>query len=251
MPVDFRARLKPDFPPLLGILVTLPAPEIAEIAAGAGFDWLWLDMEHGLLDVPDVQRAVMAAGEVPCLARVPVNEEAWIKRVLDTGVAGLVIPQVNTAELAARAVEFTRYPPEGRRSVGMARAQGYGMQFASYIARANQELALLVQIEHIQAVENLDAILAVPGLDGVILGPYDLSASMGLLGEVDAPQVRAAIARVRAACSAHKMPVGIYAGDAAAARRALTDGFQLVAAGMDVVVLARALGKLRAEIGAK
>lgn len=246
MTMNFRSRLR-NGKPLTGLIITLPVPEISEIAAGAGFDWLWLDMEHGLLDVADVQRAAMAAGATPCLARVPVNEEAWIKRVLDTGVEGVIIPQVNTVEQAERAVGFTRYPPDGRRSVGAARAQGYGVHSSEYIARANRDLTLLIQVEHIQAVENLDAILAVPGVDGVVIGPYDLAASMNQLGPLG-DEVHAAIHQIRATCQAQKMPVGIFAGDAAAARIALADGFDLVVASTDSMVLSRALGQLVKEL---
>lgn len=240
----FRQRLS-GRETLVGTIVTLPAPELAEMAAGAGFDWLWLDMEHGLLDVAGVQRAAIAAGSTPCLARVPVNDEAWIKRVLDTGVEGLIIPQVNTPELAQRAARYTRYPPEGVRSVGAGRAHAYGPGFDSYVARANAELVLLVQIEHVQAVENLEAILSVPGVDGVIIGPYDLSASMGKTGQVNDPEVRAKIMHIRETCERRAKPVGIFAGDLPAARRALSDGFRLVAAGTDVMILSSAWGDLR------
>jgi 2-keto-3-deoxy-L-rhamnonate aldolase RhmA len=247
MPENFRSKLAQNIP-LIGLIVTLPLPEIAEIAAGAGFDWIWLDMEHGLLDVVDVQRAAMAVGFVPCLARVPVNDEVWIKRVLDTGVDGLIIPQVNTVEQAERAVQLTRYPPEGSRSVGISRAHSYGFHFGEYITHANRDLTLLVQIEHIQAVENLEAILAVHGVDGVFIGPYDLSASMNKLGQVDDPQVRSAIKHVQTACGAKGMPVGIFAGGSAAAQRALAEGFRLIAASTDTLVFSSALEKLRKGI---
>jgi 2-keto-3-deoxy-L-rhamnonate aldolase RhmA len=232
---------------LLGTLLTLPAAELAEMATLAGFDWLWLDMEHGLLDVPGVQRAAMAAG-IPCLARVPVNEEAWIKRVLDTGVDGLIIPQVNTPEQAEKAARFTRYPPVGVRSVGMGRAQSYGPGLGAYVARANAELILLVQIEHIQAVRNLEAILDVAGVDGIIVGPYDLSASLNLIGQVDAPEVRAAIETIQAVCDRRGVPAGIFATDVPAARRALRDGFSLVSLGTDVQTLSNTWIRALAEI---
>ena len=231
---------------LIGTVIALPAPEAAELAALCGFDWLWLDMEHGMLDVTGVQRAAMAAGETPCLARVPVNEEAWIKRVLDTGVAGLIIPQVNTAEMAQRAVSLTRYPPLGRRSVGLARSAGYGRSFDHYIASANSDLALFVQIEHIQAVENLESILDVPGVDGVIIGPYDLSAGMGKTGQVDDPQVTAQIAHIRETCQRRAVPLGIFAADTAAGLRARQDGFKLINIGTDFSMLGSAWSAARA-----
>jgi 2-keto-3-deoxy-L-rhamnonate aldolase RhmA len=244
---NFRTKLAQD-DPLIGLIVTLPSPEVTEIAAAAGFDWIWLDMEHGLLDVVDVQRAAMAAGSVPCLVRVPVNEEVWIKRVLDTGVEGLIIPQINTAEQAECAVQLTRYPPEGNRSVGISRAHSYGFHFGDYIARANRNLTLLVQIENIQAVENLEAILAVPGVDGIFIGPYDLSASMNKLGQVNDPQVRSAIKHVQTACNAKGKPVGIFAADGIATQHALAEGFRLIAASTDILVFSSALGKLRKDI---
>ncbi len=243
--------MKPDFlsrmvagEAKLGLAITINAPEVAEIAAQAGMDWLWLDMEHGSLDVVDVQRACMAAPGSVCLARVPVNDEAWIKRVLDTGVDGLIIPQVNTAELARRAVDWTMYPPQGRRSVGAGRAHAYGASFETYIQAANRDLLLFIQIEHIDAVNNLDAILDVKGISGVIIGPYDLSASMGLTGQVSAPSVREAIERIRLTCDARNVAVGIFAADEAAARSRLAQGFRMVAAGTDVMFLSAGMGGL-------
>lgn len=244
---SFRSRLR-EPTPLVGTILTLPSPELAEICAQAGFDFLWLDMEHGLLEVKDVQRAVMAAGSTPCLVRVPVNQEAWIKRALDTGAAGVILPQVNSAAEARDAVRWSRYPPEGARSVGIGRAQGYGAGLSAYVETANRETAVLVQVEHVRALENLDAILAADGLDGVIVGPYDLSASMGMTGQVTRPEVVAAVKQVREACSARGIPVGVFAADAVGAGRALADGFRLVAAGMDSLVFSRAMRAMRAEI---
>jgi len=145
-------------------------------------------------------------------------------------------------------VELLRYPPQGKRSVGIGRAHRYGLGFAEYVARANRELVLLVQIEHIQAVENIDSILAVPGVDGVFIGPFDLAASMGRMGQVEDPAVQGAIAKVRLACSAHQIPAGIFAADTAAAQRALADGFTLLAAGMDITILSGALARLRRDL---
>jgi 2-dehydro-3-deoxyglucarate aldolase/4-hydroxy-2-oxoheptanedioate aldolase len=245
--INFRQRLAKGAP-LVGTILTLPVPELVEMCARADFDYLWLDMEHGLFDIAALQRGVIAAGNVPCLARVPVNEEAWIKRALDSGVAGLIIPQVNTAEAARSAVRATRYPPQGARSVGIGRAQGYGADFAQYVARANAEIALLVQIEHVQAVENLEVILAVEGIDGLVIGPYDLSASLGMPGRLDDPQVVALIERVLRVCQERGMPVGIFSADASGARRALQAGYRLVAAGLDSLVFSTAVRKLRREI---
>jgi 2-dehydro-3-deoxyglucarate aldolase/4-hydroxy-2-oxoheptanedioate aldolase len=226
--------------PLIGTILTLPAPELAELAAQCGFDWLWLDIEHGLFEVADVQRAAMAAGDTPCFVRVPANDEAWIKRVLDTGVSGLIVPQVNSAELAEQAVRYTRYPPEGTRSAGMGRAYGYTRSFADYVARANHDLVLIIQVEHIQAVENLEPILDVQGIDAVIIGPFDLSASMGKIGQVDDPEVLEKIAAVRETCIRRGVVVGLYVTNTAAGRRALDEGYQLVILGCDIGMLGNA-----------
>ena len=221
---------------LTGTILTLPAPELAEIAAGAGFDWLFLDMEHGLLDIAGAQRMVQAAGACPCLIRVPVNEPVWIKKAMDIGSAGLIFPNIKSAEEAARAVREAKYPPEGVRSVGIGRAHGYGARFAEYVASANLDTILVAQVEHIDGVGNIDDILGTPGVDAVFVGPFDLSASMGKPGRTGDTDVRGAIAAVRKACAARGVPAGIFAPDVGAARAALGEGFSFVCVGMDVTL---------------
>jgi 2-keto-3-deoxy-L-rhamnonate aldolase RhmA len=131
-----------------------------------------------------------------CIVRVPEAAEMPIKRALDLGAHGIIVPQVNTAEQADDVVRWSRYAPEGARGVGLARAQGYGAKFREYLSRANDEIAVIVQAEHSHAVDNIEAIARVPGVDAVLLGPYDLSASLGLMGQIDHPTVVAAIRRV-------------------------------------------------------
>jgi 2-dehydro-3-deoxyglucarate aldolase len=234
---------------LLGTVVSLPLPEIAEMCAYAGFDWLFLDMEHGLLDFETVQRMAMAAGtRCACLARLPAATSVWIKKALDLGIAGIIVPMINTPEEAARVVQHAKYPPIGRRSVGVGRAHRYGSNFRVYVDTANDNTTIIVQIEHIQAVENIDAILEVPGIDGVLVGPFDLSASMGKPGYTDAPDVLAAIERVLAACKEHDRPAGIFMGDTAGAKWALEKGFSLVACSTDTMLLTGALGGLLKDL---
>jgi len=240
MNAQFKSRLK-NREKLVGTLITLPSPELAEIAAEVGFDWLFVDMEHGRLDLAVVQRIAQAAGDrCPCLVRVPANDEMWVKKILDVGVAGLIFPHLNTPEDAAAIVGWCRYAPDGTRSVGMARAQGYGRRFDEYLAKANADTTLVAQAEHIDAVRNIDWILEVPGIDAAFVGPYDLSSSMGKPGRVQDPDVRDAIGVVRAACEKRNIPAGIFAGDADAASRALGEGFTLVAVGLDVTLFSRA-----------
>ncbi|MGD0003912.1 MAG: aldolase/citrate lyase family protein [Anaerolineaceae bacterium] len=237
MKESFRTRLKRgDL--LTGTLVSLPAPEVAEILAEAGFDWLFIDMEHSQLDPPAAQVILQAVDyRIDCVLRVALNDEIWIKKALDTGASGVIIPQVNSAEDARRAVRFCKYPPQGSRSVGLFRAQGYGVRLAEYLAEANSETAVIVQVEHIQAVENVEAIIAVEGVDAVLVGPYDLSASMDHMGQVEHPEVQAAIQRVRQVCQAQNMPLGIYAATAERARDYIQQGYRLAAVSSDTLML--------------
>ncbi|MEO2034960.1 MAG: aldolase/citrate lyase family protein, partial [Planctomycetaceae bacterium] len=160
---NFRDRLR-NGERLCGTMVTLPTPAVAEILADTGFDWLFVDGEHGPLGTTEVLSILQAVGDrIPCIVRVPVADEVYIKQVLDLGAAGIIAPQVNTAELAAAVVSAARYAPEGSRGVGLARAHGYGMAFQDYIENANQHTTVIVQAEHALGVENIESIAAVPG----------------------------------------------------------------------------------------
>lgn len=244
MSPTFRERLSSN-ELLIGTLVTLAAPEVTEILTGAGFDWLWIDLEHAPLG-PYAAQALLqaAAGRTACVLRVPLNDEIWIKKALDIGANGIIVPMVNTAEAARRAVVLSKYPPQGSRSVGVARAQGYGANLAAYLRTANQQTAVIVQAEHIQAVENIDAILEVDGIDAVMVGPYDLSASMGLIGQVEHPRVQEAIQRVRQACQARGKPLGVFVASVERAQAYIQEGFHLVATGVDTMLLAQAAGTI-------
>jgi 2-dehydro-3-deoxyglucarate aldolase len=169
--------------------------------------------------------------------------------VLDLGAHGIIVPQVNTPEQAASVVRWARYAPEGARGVGLACAHGYGVTFAEYLSAANREIAVIVQAEHIQAVEHIEAIVRVPGVDAVQLGPYDLSASLGRMGQVDDPAVVAAIDRVIGACQAVGMPVGCFGIDAAAVQPFLARGCTLIVAGVDTLFLAGGATRLLDHLG--
>lgn len=237
---DFRTRLLAH-EPLVGTLVTLPSPEIAEICADAGFDWLFLDMEHGSLGLDDVQRIIQAVGErCPCLVRVPATERLWVTRVLEIGVAGLILPQLTSAADVARVISYSKYPPPGTRSVGIGRAHRYGARFAEYLARANEDTAIVVQIEHIDAVRNLNEIIRVPGVDAILIGPFDLSASMGKPGALSDPEVQAALETVRARVSGAGMPIGIFSTELEGGKRVLASGYTLVPVATDALLLVRA-----------
>jgi 2-dehydro-3-deoxyglucarate aldolase/4-hydroxy-2-oxoheptanedioate aldolase len=238
--LNFRTRLAKR-ERLIGTLLTLPLPALAEMCADAGFDWLFLDMEHGALDLHDVQCIAQAVNDkCPCVVRVPINERMWIGKVLDLGVAGIILPQVNRAEDAQRAVFAAKYPPQGGRGVGVGRASRYGADLQNYLRNANDETALIVQIEHREAVENVEAIVNVAGVDALMLGPFDLSGSLGKLGQIDAPETQAAIARVREFGMSRKIPISLFCPDVEHARRALQDGFTLVPIASDNLMFTRA-----------
>jgi 2-keto-3-deoxy-L-rhamnonate aldolase RhmA len=243
MESDLRKRLiQGDL--LKGTIISLPCPQVAELLSGAGFDWLFIDGEHGPLSVGDIQLLLQAAQpHCPCVVRLAANDAVHVKQALDTGADGIIAPLVNDADTAARVASWARYPPLGTRSVGIARAQGYGASFASYMATANTQVAVVVQVEHIDAVANIDSILDVEGIDGVFVGPYDLSASMGKPGQVNDADVQHQIETVRQACLQHSVPIGIFGVDAAAVQPFVQQGYTLIAMGMDSLLLIQSAQK--------
>jgi 2-keto-3-deoxy-L-rhamnonate aldolase RhmA len=246
---DFRARLKRQ-ETLVGTMVTLASAASAEVLASVGFDWLFIDCEHGAIETRDLAAILQAVGHrTPCIVRVPEAAEVPIKKALDLGAHGIIVPQVNTPEQAANVVRWARYAPEGARGVGLARAHGYGVTFAEYLSAANREIAVIVQAEHMQAVENIEAIVRVPGVDAVLPGPYDLSASLGRMGQVDDPAVVAAIDRVVAACQAAGMPLRYFGVTAAAIRPFVARGCTLIVASADTLHLAGAAKAMLKELG--
>ncbi len=249
MMTGFRARLLGG-ERLIGTLVSLPSPEIAELLAEIGFDWLFIDAEHGPMDCERIQGLLQAiGGRCAALVRVPSGEEVWIKQALDVGASGVIVPQVNSAEQAARVVQLCKYPPLGTRGVGIARAHRYGLAFADYVAGANDSVAVVVQAEHIEAVRGIEAIVAVAGIDAVLIGPYDLSASLGKPGQITDPEVRAAIGAVRHACLSAGVRLGIFGVSAASVRPYLDEGYTLITVGVDTVFLTQAARATLSELG--
>jgi 2-keto-3-deoxy-L-rhamnonate aldolase RhmA len=244
----FRKRLKAG-ETLLGTMVTLPTPAISEVLAGVGFDWLFIDGEHGPLETGDILGILQAVGErIACIVRVPGAEEAPIKKVLDQGAEGIIVPQVNTVDQAASVVRYARYSPSGSRGVGLSRAQGYGMRFEQYVATANEQIALIVQAEHALAVENIESIVKLEGIDAVLVGAYDLAASLGKMGRIDDPAVTDAIEHVSKTCQAAGIPLGCFGLSAAALRSSRERGYTLIAAGVDTLLLAGAARRMLEDL---
>lgn len=234
---DFGVKLQSGHA-LIGTLVTLSDPQVAEILSSCGFDWLFIDGEHAPLGAMDIQRILQAVhGGCPCAVRIPANEEVYIKQTLDSGAGGIIVPRVNDAEMARQAVRHAKYPPAGERSVGISRAHGFGRRFDEYVSTANENTAVVVQIEHRDGADNIEAILDVPGVDAVFIGPYDMSASLGRTGELADPEVVRCIHRVRDCCLARQVPVGIFTMDANAVKPLIEEGYTLIAVGMDAVML--------------
>ncbi len=231
--MNFTQRLREN-ELLLGTMLTLPSPEVAEIIGACGYDWLFMDGEHGNLSTLEWQRVLQAvAGRSAAIIRVAANTERDIKKLLDIGADGIIAPQVNSAETARHVVACCKYPPRGIRGVGLARAQGYGRDFATYMESANDRIAVIVQAEHIDAVNNIDEIARVEGIDAVFIGPYDLSASMGLMGEIEHPDVVAAIDRVGEACKQNDIALGYFGVTAESVEGYIEKGYNLICAGVD------------------
>lgn len=225
----------------IGLWQGLASPYCAEICAGAGFDWLLFDGEHSPTDIPGLLAQLQAVTGTPAhaVARPPFGEARLIKQYLDLGFETLLIPMVNSAEQAAQLVRACRYPPEGIRGVGMSRASRWGRD-ANYVAEANREVCLLVQIETREALANLDEICRTEGVDGVFIGPADLAASLGHLGRPGHPEVVAAIEAAIASIRAAGKAPGILSADPALADRYIELGCTFVAVGTDMSLLARA-----------
>lgn len=218
----------------VGTWLTLPDPMIANLMARVGFDWLTIELEHSPTSFESAAQSfaiIAAAGCVP-LTRVPWNTAENIKRVLDTGAWGVVVPMVNSREEAEAAVSATRYAPLGQRSIGgLLHATSFDTDASTYYAKANQEILLVLMVEHVLAVENLEAIAAVPGVDVLFIGPNDLHNSMGCAPafESEDPRFLAAMDKVLEVCKKRGIAPGIHVADMAAAKRRLAQGFRFIA----------------------
>lgn len=239
-----------------GTWITLGNPAIAEIMAQAGFDWLVIDMEHSALafrQAEELIRVIELAGGTP-LVRVWSNERVVIKKVLDSGAHGIIVPMVNCVEETLRCISSAYYPPRGTRSVGLARAQGYGQTFEEYCEWSARETVVIVQVEHVDSVRNLEKILCVDGVDGCMIGLYDLSASIGRPGDFDDPQVVRLLAEIRRVALHCGRSVGLHsvAPDTDQFRKRVDEGFNFLAYSVDSVMFStlcrRAVSDIRSIV---
>ena len=197
---------------LIGSWITIGHPTIAEIMCKSGFDWLAIDLEHSTISLRDAEELIRTIDlcDVSPLVRLTSNNKDQIKRVMDAGSHGIIVPMVNSADEAKAAVDAAKYPPLGKRGVGLARAQGYGSNFDDYITWQKKEVVIIVQIEHIDAVNNLSSILSVDGIDGYIIGPYDLSASINKAGKFDDRELQDLIKKIKKIGDSCNKPGGIH-----------------------------------------
>lgn len=240
---SFATKIQNSSRAQVGVWVCSGSATVAEICAGSGVDWLLIDAEHTANDLQSILVQLQAVHGYPAtpVVRPPHSDPNLIKQYLDLGVQNLILPMVNTAEEAARHVKAIHYPPHGIRGVGsaLARASRWN-RIENYLQEANDYISLFVQIETSEAVKNLDAILAVPGIDGIFIGPSDLAASMGLLGQQDHPDVVATVEATIKTAKTKGIFVGVNAFAPATADRYIAAGANFILAGADVAMLARA-----------
>lgn len=225
----------------IGSWITLGHFSIAEIMAKAGFDWLCIDLEHSVIDYYEAEQLIATIESNGCVpyVRVGANDLTIIKRVLDAGAKGVIVPMVNSKEDAEKAVAAAKYPPAGNRGVGLARAQGYGFDFDKYVGSINNHVKIIAQVEHHEAIENLDKIVSVDGLSGTIIGPYDLSGSIGLPGQYDHPDVKKLLNKYETICKELSSPLGFHVvpADYKLVIEKIKTGYTFIAFSLDTIFL--------------
>jgi 4-hydroxy-2-oxoheptanedioate aldolase len=228
--------------PAVGTWLSLGSITAARFMARAGFAWLTVDLEHSLVDWETATHIFASVADAGCvaLARVPSNRHDHIKRVLDNGAMGVVVPMVNSRQEAEDAVAAVLYPPRGTRSVGgSVHALNFAASANDYFAKANDELLVVLQCEHIRSVEDAEAIFSVPGIDAIFVGPNDLAASMRSKEgrPPSAEATRQAMAHILATCKKHHVPAGLHCGSADEANQRIADGWQFLAIGSELKMM--------------
>ena len=242
----------------IGSWVSLFHPSIIEVMATAGFDWLVVDMEHSVVDYFHAQQmiATIQAQGLPAYVRLPENNGRIIKRVLDAGADGLIVPNVRNRTEAEAAVRWSNYPPVGTRGVGLGRAARYGVNggFETYREGKSKHIPVVAQIEHIDAIHDLDAIISTDGIHGTLIGPYDLSGSMGKPGRYDEPDVRAALTRYEAVAKNYPdklMGSHVVKTEADALLEKVALGYNFLAFGIDTLFLGNMVNERMGAVRAR
>lgn len=233
---------------MIGTLISLPSPEICELLGQVGYDWLFIDTEHGAFNPQQAQGMLQAAAPTPCVIRVPVGEAIWLKKALDIGAAGVIVPQVHNSSQAKDIINQCKYSPDGDRGIGIGRAHKYGIEFERYLENANKETAVILQAESAEAVKNIDDIVSVEGLDAILIGPYDLSASLGLPGQIDHPIVLKAINKIISSCKAANISMGYFGVSSEAVLPYKEKGFTLLTVGVDTGFIIKSASQTLTEM---
>ena len=234
----------------IGFWVTLESPSITEIACGLDVDWVVIDAEHGHLDFKDVVEHLRAASRsnTTALVRIQEIEQGLIKRMFDIGAEGIIVPQINSAEEVERAVNYSKYPPQGTRGVGGERATRWGSDLKGYTSVADDETLVIPMIETVASETNIDAILQVKGADAFFFGPADFSATAGYVGEWEGPGIAERIVTLKDKIRAAGKPCGVMGTDLQNARMRVDQGFQMVGLASDVGMLIRGIKEAQAVL---
>ncbi|MBJ13548.1 MAG: 2,4-dihydroxyhept-2-ene-1,7-dioic acid aldolase [Candidatus Marinimicrobia bacterium] len=245
---NIKKRLK-DRKTAIGSWITIPDPIIVEMMAKSKFDWLAVDLEHSAISISSLQniiRIIDLSGVFP-MVRLTSNDSDQIKRVMDAGAMGIIIPMIKNAKDVKKAINSIYYPPKGSRSVGLARAQDYGEGLQGYLTKLKSQAVIIIQIEHIDAVDNLEEIFSIKGIDGYLIGPNDLSASMGLPGEINHPRVKRKINYINKKAKEMNVSGGqhIIEADIKELKKALNSGTNFIGYSLDIKLFEKALREFK------
>lgn len=223
--------------PVIGSWLSIGNSTVAEIYADSGFDWIAIDLEHTTISLSTAEEMIriIQLKNIPVLVRLTSNDENQIKRILDTGANGIIVPMVNTRNDLEKAIKATKYPPDGTRGVGLARAQGYGKNFKDYFEWQKENIVVIAQIENISAIDQIDNILSTKGIDGFLIGPYDLSCSMNIPGDFKSPKYIEIVEKILKKGKEHNCLPGIHIvePDESSIIKAIDEDFKIIAYGVD------------------
>lgn len=226
---------------LFGAWTSLSHPSIAEIFARSGVDFVGIDIEHSTISLEQSRQiiSVCQGSGIPCLPRIASHNMEMIKRLLDAGADGIIAPMVSTPQEAERLISWCKYPPQGKRSFGIARAQGYGFDFSGYVKNWNESFSMIVQIESVEGAENIEKILSYGEIDGVMIGPYDISGSLGIPGQLDHPRVLEVCKHIISACAKYNKACGtqLVEPDERNVKDAFSAGYTFTVLASDIFLL--------------